>query len=91
MVKMNEENKEHVHGPGCDHDHNQGHSEIEKIAAEFTEGNFPKLWEHSKKEIKELSKKDIAQQMFFTGAATMLETLQHQQQHDQKVEKKEEE
>jgi hypothetical protein len=74
-------NKKHVHGPDCDHDN--GHGEIEKIAAKFTDENFPKLWEHSKKQIKELSKKDMAQQMFFTGAAMILETLQHQQ-HDEK-------
>tara|TARA_Y100000310_G_C20261899_1_gene614027 strand:- start:303 stop:554 length:252 start_codon:yes stop_codon:yes gene_type:complete len=83
---MKQENEEHVHGPDCDHDH--GHGEIEKVAAKFADENFPKLWEHSKKEIKELSKKDIAQQMFFTGAAMILEALQHQQ-HDEEREDKE--
>ena len=83
---MTEKNEEHVHGPDCDHDHEQG--EIEKIAGSFTDENFPKLWEHSKKEIKELSKKDLAQQMFFTGAAMILEALQYQQ-HDKKNKDKE--
>ena len=82
---MTEEKNEHVHGPDCNHDH--GHEEIEKVAAKFTDENFPRLWEHSKKEIKELSKKDIAQQMFFTGAAMILEALQHQQQDEEQTEK----
>ncbi len=73
-------NKKHVHGPDCNN--KPDHSKVEKIAAEFTDQQFPKIWEHSKKQIKELSKKDIAQQMFFTGAAMILEGLQ--QQHNEK-------
>ena len=73
-------NEEHVHG----------HSEVEKMAAQFTDQQFPKLWEHSKKQIKELSKKDIAQQMFFTGAAMILEGLQQQHKEVDGVENTEE-
>ena len=79
-------NEEHVHGPDCDHEN--GHSKVEKMAAEFTDQQFPKIWEHSKKQIKELSKKDIAQQMFFTGAAMILEGLQQQQHNEEESSEK---
>jgi len=79
-------NEEHVHGPDCDHEN--GHSKVEKMAEEFTDQQFPKIWEHSKKQIKELSKKDIAQQMFFTGAAMILEGLQQQQHNEEESSEK---
>ena len=45
------------------------------MATSFTEIAFPEIWKDVKEDIKQMSKKDIAQQMFYTGATQMLATF----------------
>ena len=42
------------------------------MAGSFTEVAFPELWKDAKKDVKEMSKHEIAEQMFYTGATQML-------------------
>lgn len=44
------------------------------LAGSFSEIAFPELWKEAKEDIKELSKREIAEQMFYTGAVQMLTT-----------------
>ena len=76
-------NNGHKHKDGCcDHEHK--HDPIQNVAAEFTEQHFPIIWDEHKTKLKELSKKELAEQMFFSGTAMILNAVQ--QDHKAMVE-----
>ena len=80
-----EEHKHH-HDGNCNHDHE--HDPMQQLAEDFTKQNFPLLWNEHKKQLKEMSKKEIAEQMFFSGASMILNSVQ--QKPNESEENKEE-
>lgn len=44
----------------------------EKTSLKFTEEAFPYVWKEAKKELKEMSKKELAKEMFCEGAFQMM-------------------
>ena len=42
------------------------------MASSFTEHAFPEIWKDVKRDSKELNKRELAQNMFYTGATQML-------------------
>ena len=79
---------EHRHDGNCNHDH--GHDPMQQLAEDFTKQNFTLLWNEHKKQLKEMSKKEIAEQMFFSGASMILNSVQqtHKKSEDNKEESK---
>ncbi len=71
--------------PHCEQEHDEELDELTDFAAtmaeEFTEHAFPKIWKQTKRDLKEMGKRDIAQTMFYTGATQMLAVFM-QMTHD---------
>ena len=44
----------------------------EDMAKEFTKEAFPQIWRNEKEGLKEMSRKDVCEEMFFRGAVEML-------------------
>ena len=81
-----EEHKHH-HDGNCNHDHE--HDPMQQLAEDFTKQNFPLLWNEHKKQLKEMSKKEIAEQMFFSGASMILNSVQQTHEKPEGVKSKE--
>ena len=83
-----EENKhaehEHHHDGNCNHDHEQ--DPMQQLAMDFTRQNFPLIWNEHKTQLKEMSKKEIAEQMFFSGASMILSSVQQRPEESEKSE-----
>ncbi len=80
---------EHRHDGNCNHDH--GHDPMQQLAEDFTKQNFPVLWNEHKKQLKEMSKKEIAEQMFFSGASMILNSVQQTHEKSENNKEKSEE
>lgn len=52
------------------------------VASDFTDVAFQKIWKDAKKEIKEMKKREIAEEMFYTGATQMLTAFIHTMEKD---------
>lgn len=73
---MKENNKDVC--PECGKMHNYNDDsllELARLSAEpFTDKTFPDFWQVRKEELKQLTKKEIAEEAFFSGAMSMLHT-----------------
>ena len=62
--------------PHCGQDHDKNLDELTDFAnaaaSSFTNEAFPLIWKDAKEDIKEMKKRDIAENMFYTGAVQML-------------------
>ncbi len=62
----------------------------EAMADELVEEEFPEIWDGLKEELKEKSKKDLAQEMFWRGALAMGERLMEMGEELEETEEAEE-
>jgi DNA repair exonuclease SbcCD ATPase subunit len=60
--------------PNCGKHHEE--LSIDNMAEEFTDAIFPQIWKDSKKKLKEMSKKEIAEQMYFLGVRHFMQKIQ---------------
>jgi len=58
----------------------------EMVSDELVEEEFPNLWDKLKEELKEKSKKELAQEMFWRGALAMGERLMQMGEENEKEE-----
>lgn len=50
--------------------------DLEQVASDFTDAFFGKVWKESKEELKEMSKREVAEQMYFLGALHYMKSLE---------------
>lgn len=53
----------------------------EKAAEDLTNNFFPKVWKEAKEDLKELSKKELAEKMFFIGALNSMYAIKETMEH----------
>ncbi len=49
--------------------------DLTHFAESYTNEFFPKIWKESKKELKNMSKKEVAEQMYFLGVMHFMEEV----------------
>ena len=78
MKTDNENIKTIAHGdicPHCGQSHNFTDPDFEQAADNFTDLFFDEVWREGKQEIKEMSKKEIAEQMYYLGVLHSLQSM----------------
>lgn len=75
--------------PHCGQNHALEDIDLEQVASDFTDAFFGKVWKESKEELKEMSKREVAEQMYFLGALHYMKSLEKFAEHFfEKMEKK---
>ena len=70
---MEERNKDFCPGCGCIHgDEDQLHEFVVMTVGSFMNNVFPKFWDDAKDQVKNLNDKELAEEMFRSGAINML-------------------
>ena len=68
--------------PDCGQIHDEKFEELAEIMAEtFTTHAFPVIWKELKNKTKEMTKKELAEEMFHLGAIEILKTHFNQMHH----------
>jgi len=59
--------------PGCHQEFNENQMEkvIEAMSNKITREEFPRIWEENKQRLKLLSRKELAEEMYFAGTFDM--------------------
>lgn len=62
--------------PHCGQNHALEDIDFEQAAEEFTDAFFGNIWKESKEELKEMSRKEVAEQMYFLGILHYMKSLE---------------
>ena len=62
--------------PHCGQNHGIEDIDLEQAAEDFADAFFGEVWGQGKEELKEMSKKEIAEQMYFLGAFHYMKSLE---------------
>lgn len=67
--------------PHCGQHHDFNEVDHEDAANDFTDTFFDKVWKNNKQELKEMSKKEIAEQMYFLGVFHFMKSMNEMMNH----------
>jgi hypothetical protein len=62
--------------PQCGQIHDLEEDDLNQVAEDFTESVFEKIWSENKEELRDMSKKELAEQMYFLGVLHYMKSLE---------------